>query len=384
VYLVSPAGTRVKLFAGVGSANDNFTNTTLDDEATTSITDGTSNFTGRFRPQGRLSDFDGSAANGTWRLEIEDTATNDAGTLNSWSVKFTSGERSMTTGPSGNYTFNNLSAGAYVVRETTPAGYTQTAPPSGAHRLTLATGQSISGRDFGNFEGTAPQPASVAGRHLCYNHSRFDNNDAAANAQDDAAVATNKSALRPGQQASFSNLSGYSRGINGIMVDIANLPGTALDASDFAFKTGNDNQSANWTAAPAPASVTLRRGAGVNGSDRVTITWADGAVRNTWLQVTVLPNGDTGLGAPDVFYFGNLIGFTGRGTSPTVTGMDVTATRRAYSPGNRVTPVGSAFDHNRDGAIDAQDAINARTNLFRRLRLIAPGGGATGEGEVLG
>ena len=49
--------------------------------------------------------------------------------------------------------------------------------------------------------------ATVSGRYLFYNQSGYDGNDAALNAADDAAIATDKVALRPGQKATFVNLS---------------------------------------------------------------------------------------------------------------------------------------------------------------------------------
>ena len=42
-------------------------------------------------------------------------------------------------------------------------------------------------------------------------------------------------------------------------------------------------------------------GAGVNGSDRITILWPDGTIRNTWLEVSVLPTFAMGLDRADVF-----------------------------------------------------------------------------------
>ncbi|MDP6547218.1 MAG: dockerin type I domain-containing protein, partial [Phycisphaerae bacterium] len=41
---------------------------------------------------------------------------------------------------------------------------------------------------------------------------------------------------------------------------------------------------------------------------RVTLVWADGAILNQWVEVTVLPGANTGLGAADVFYAGNVVG----------------------------------------------------------------------------
>lgn len=88
VFLISPTGTRVTLFRGVGGISSNFTSTVLDDEATRSITAGTGSFTGTFRPEGLLSAFDYQNPNGTWRLEVTDkyVSFRDVGRLNNWSL----------------------------------------------------------------------------------------------------------------------------------------------------------------------------------------------------------------------------------------------------------------------------------------------------------
>ncbi|UCC39887.1 MAG: DUF1460 domain-containing protein, partial [Candidatus Aminicenantes bacterium] len=62
----------------------------------------------------------------------------------------------------------------------------------------------------------------------------------------------------------------YSRGINGIMIDFAALPGDPT-ADDFQFKVGNDDNPDAWPAAPKPIHITVRTGEGVGGSDRVAI-----------------------------------------------------------------------------------------------------------------
>ena len=60
----------------------------------------------------------------------------------------------------------------------------------------------------------------------------------------------------------------------------------------------------------------------------MTITFADGAVKNTWLRVRMLPTPDTGLASADVFYFGNAIGETGNSLADTlVNATDVAAVR---------------------------------------------------------
>ena len=187
------------------------------------------------------------------------------------------------------------------------------------------------GANFSTFTlnvSAAPPPASVVGRSIFYNDSYFDGNDAGANAADDGSIATDKQALLPGATATFANYTSYSRGINGIMVDIANLAGTPT-VDDFIFKVGDDNNPAGWNAAPDPTSITVRPGAGANGSDRVTILWDNNAIQNEWLQVTVKANtSTTGLSTPDVFYFGNAIGETGNSDTNTfVDGTDFAATR---------------------------------------------------------
>ena len=135
--------------------------------------------------------------------------------------------------------------------------------------------------------------ARIVGCHLFYNNSGF---DGGAGASDDDAIAFDKAALLPGEAATPVNFSSYSRGINGIMVDVFDLPSaTDLTADDFELATGVSDDPAGWTAAPAPSSISVRRGAGPYGSDRVTLVWPDGAINNTWLRVAVLATAGTGL-----------------------------------------------------------------------------------------
>ncbi|MFP4459029.1 MAG: tail fiber domain-containing protein [Candidatus Zixiibacteriota bacterium] len=52
-----------------GGTGENFLNTVFDDEADESITSGSAPFTGRFRPESSLSEFDGEDPNGDWVLK---------------------------------------------------------------------------------------------------------------------------------------------------------------------------------------------------------------------------------------------------------------------------------------------------------------------------
>jgi hypothetical protein len=219
----------------------------------------------------------------------------------------------------------------------------------------------------------APAAATVAGRHVFYNRSTWDGNNASANASDDAAIATDKVALLPGGTATFSNYTSYSRGINGVMIDVAGLAGD-VTAADFAFKVGNTNTPSSWTAAPAPQSITIREGAGVNGSDRVTIIWADNVIQKKWLQVTMLANATTGLSSDDVFYFGNAIGECGNSAADAqVNANDVGGARdNPHSLLNKAA-VDDVYDYNRDRLVNAADVGTARDNpttLFTAVKLI--------------
>ncbi|NQU21406.1 MAG: lamin tail domain-containing protein, partial [Candidatus Nealsonbacteria bacterium] len=239
------------------------------------------------------------------------------------------------------------------------------------------------GNDGGNWTAATPTPGSVsytttphvAGRHIFYNNSKFDTPTASnPGFDDDTAIATDKSALLPGEAATFAAYTSYSRGINGIMIDLADLPaGVTPDAADFEFHIGNDAAPDGWAAAPPPAHFEVRDGAGNGGSDRVTIIWADGAIRNEWLEVTVL---STNLGLPgdDVFYLGNTLAEAGdTPADAAVTMADLLLARN--NPRDFVTPapIDFPYDFNRDGSVNATDVLLARnnqTNFMSKLELV--------------
>jgi len=270
-------------------------------------------------------------------------------------VTWTLGNLGPLTGPAGRYTLTLVAPGSGIADRSGNA---------------LAAGASDAWRTF----------ASVADRRVFYNNSFYDGNDPAPGSADDAAAAPDKRALRPAEPASFANVTGYSSGINGIFIDTNGLPvGPGPGPGDFAFKAGNGGDPASWPAAPAPISVAVRRGAGAGGSDRITVVFPDGALRNTWLGVTMLAGDRTGLSTPDVFYFGNLVGDAGDPPAagragaaiarPIAVGPDdlYAARRAAASATAEPLPVTTAADHNRDGRVNVLDLALARANLFRSL-----------------
>jgi len=246
--------------------------------------------------------------------------------------------------------------------------------------------------------------AAVVGRHVFYNDSKWDaspgnpGGDPAPNQYDDNAIAPDpdvasspelgKTPLLPGQTATFQNYTSYSKGLNGIMVDIARLAGTPT-RSDFMIRAGNDDDPDNWPLAPLPTSITVRPGEGVDLSDRVTLIWPNhdplhprtSAVVNQWIQVTVLPTANTGLVEPDVFYWGNAVGDSGLGNTESyalVNAVDSGAVRdNPHNPYVSPAPLDDFADYNRDRWVNAVDFGLVRDNATpptTALRLIELGG----------
>jgi subtilisin-like proprotein convertase family protein len=223
--------------------------------------------------------------------------------------------------------------------------------------------------------------SGVLARLIFYNQSAFDDDNAGIDAADDAAIATDKTAYLPGAGlATSDSVTSYARGINGIMVDLAGDHGT-LSLDDFSFKMSGQAQAVNnepstWATAPTPISFAVRAGAGEGDSDRVEFVWAEGAIVNRWLQVTVEGddaaggfNTNTGLAASDIFYFGNKIGDTftfGEEGAFVTNATDQLQVRNNQGDTLSVTNI---FDFSRDFSIDATDQLVARNNQGELLAI---------------
>jgi len=226
--------------------------------------------------------------------------------------------------------------------------------------------------------------AQVVDRRVFYNATVFDGHDAGPGVSDDGAIAPSpeeltaagkdsawgKQALLPGQSAGFMNLTSFEAGITGVILDVADLADpNGLSAADFAFRVGNSNDldgsdgnpDNDWVTAPAPQSITVREGEGKNGSDRVTLIWPAGAIRNRWLEIQMLPTAATGLIAADTHYWGNLVGESGDDPEAAELGVpDSLRVRRRGATG----AIESPLDYNRDGQVNSEDARIARDALF--------------------
>jgi hypothetical protein len=200
--------------------------------------------------------------------------------------------------------------------------------------------------------------AEVVGRHVFYNNSALD-----AGGDDDAAIDPVKTPLLPQGTASSDNYTSYSRGINGIMVDIDGLAGVPT-IGDIGVRVNQAATPDTWSTGPAPESVTVRAGEGVGGSDRVTIVWADGAILNQWVEVSVLPGANTGLGAADVFYAGNVVGETNNDGRIGIGDLTALVSEFGMRGGAELLA-----DVNIDGRVDLTDLTIMRSNFGTSLGL---------------
>jgi FG-GAP repeat/RTX calcium-binding nonapeptide repeat (4 copies) len=161
--------------------------------------------------------------------------------------------------------------------------------------------------------------ASVVGRQIFYNNSAGFGTNGANNAptvNPINAIDPSKHALLPGQtttlgalvlggqNASSAHFTNYSRGLNGIVVDL-NATTNLANVNDLSF------QLATWSSFPdaTPNFVTVNpavtvstfAGGGMGGSDRIKLVFTDSAIQESWLRITVLANASTGLTATTSF-----------------------------------------------------------------------------------
>ncbi len=214
--------------------------------------------------------------------------------------------------------------------------------------------------------------ATVITRNLFYNNSTGNSGNA---------VASDKLPLRTtGQASTFANYSNYALGLNGILIDIDGLPATTTNAQmlaslEFAQWNGIAPAGFEPLSATAVPTVNIVSGSGAAGSTRVSITFPDNTVQNTWLRVTVKANINTAIPSDDIFYFGNVIGDVDEiGNSPTrlpVNALDTIAIRQNQSILPNSVGVSNIYDVNRDGSVNVLDTLAVRANQ-QILGIVAP------------
>ena len=272
------------------------------------------------------------------------------------------------TSAAGTYLLPVLTGQTYTVRVVVPAGWEQTQPAGGAPYVVTVSpnGAGLNNKNFGVHPTV---PAEVVGRYVYYNGSAFASTTL-SHPSNDRAIAPDKRALLPAGRAGFENITSFTRGLTGIMVDVRGLSQRNFASTQspalFRFATSaTPDVPASWLPVLSTVGMAVRRGAGVGGSDRVVLAFTE-PVRNAWLQVTMLGNEDTGLFRPDVFYFGNLVGEAVAAATAGVNALDLSGVKRAL---NAEATVASPYDINRDGRVNALDMAAVRSNLNRSLRL---------------
>ena len=81
LYLETPEGKRLLLSSSLGESGDNYTQTIFDQEATTSIKEGSPPFRGSYKPIQDISALYGTPSKGLWKLIIIDQYKEDSGAL---------------------------------------------------------------------------------------------------------------------------------------------------------------------------------------------------------------------------------------------------------------------------------------------------------------
>jgi hypothetical protein len=231
------------------------------------------------------------------------------------------------------------------------------------------------------------QNAAVVGRRIFYNNSIWDNPTFGFN--NSSAIAPDKSAYIPSGfptgtvTVGVQNVTSYTKGINGIMVDLAHPLG-AITPADFQVKMSGqdlaaDNTPSGWAAAPA-FTVTAVPNTPVSGTTRYELVWPDGSIVDRYVQVLVEGadatggfNFNTGLPTSDIFYFGNRVGdaFT---NYPGFFNTDATDALEARGNQNPFVGITNPYDFDRDAVVNASDELAARfdQNFMAALVLSSP------------
>ncbi len=86
ITLVSPSDTVIDLSSDNGSGEDNYTDTIFIDSAATSVASGSAPFNGSYQPEQPLSNLNGEAVLGDWRLDVYDDLGSDTGSFTKYEL----------------------------------------------------------------------------------------------------------------------------------------------------------------------------------------------------------------------------------------------------------------------------------------------------------
>jgi GEVED domain len=183
------------------------------------------------------------------------------------------------------------------------------------------------------------------------------------------AIDTTKQALLPGQTTTEANYTNYSRGLNGIVIDIespGNLVGITAASFQFATWSTFPDATPNFLTINPEVTISTFAGGGQNGFDRVKLEFANNAIQNAWLRITMLADANTDLVTNDVYYFGNAR-FDVTPTSPfpaqqvVINAFDVNAIRARQGQNSGI--ISNIHDVDRSGVVNAFDTNAVRSGL---------------------
>jgi subtilisin-like proprotein convertase family protein len=156
-FLVSPSGTRIELFQGVGGGSGaGFQNTVFQDDASLPINSpqASSPFSGSFRPNQSLRELNGEAPNGIWSLEVNDEEGQDTGTINQFQLTIRTigpgSELFAVTDENGAYQIDGIAPGTHTIREVLRQNYRPTSPDAISRTITVGSDEFVTGVNFGN------------------------------------------------------------------------------------------------------------------------------------------------------------------------------------------------------------------------------------------
>jgi len=224
---------------------------------------------------------------------------------------------------------------------------------------------------------------AITNRQYLYSGSSYLNIGGVA-----AALELSKTPLRSStteQATSSVNVINYSRGLNGVVLDIAGLANNALTTADFTMRVAPAGvigvvTPVDWPSAPNPTLIEVTPGNATTAA-RVRLEWLDNSIQNTWLQIIVKANANTGLINREVFYFGHAMGEISGGSPYRVTAVELSAVQTGIS--NSIVSVSDARDINKDRRVTAADLSFIQVRVSNNVLLndiIIPAAGSPGEG----
>lgn len=228
--------------------------------------------------------------------------------------------------------------------------------------------------------------AAVTERKVFYKDSGFQSNGGVV-----AAIDGSKVLLTPTSSplpTTFANVSNYSRGINGVTVDVLGLAKSNLTTGDVLLRVIDGAESSatppsSWREAPTPSSISVTPGTATTAA-RIRFEWPDGVIQNSWLQIIIRPTANTGLAGPAVYYFGHAMSET-NGIAPyRITGADLSLVQGAIA--NDLVAIGDIRDINKDRRVTGADLSLLQGKISNAIvlnKIIIPPLGSPEEGAQI-